>query len=588
MKIYTAWVLGLLFLLCAMPLKATTYFVANAGSDANNGTSSGTPWQTIAHVNAQTFAAGDIIQFNRGDIWRETLLPPSSGTIGSHITFQDYGSGAKPSIRGSNTYNSAGNWTNLTGNIWFASGLANDPAIFIHDGMIGARKTSQGALGTQWDYFYDSGNTRLDVYSVGNPTTVGTVLEIAVRKNILDNNSGKDYIDWKNLDVEDDYNGPEWWEFNAIHATFTNVDFKNSGGYIQQWQNGSQGSVTGSTFTNWGIGLINGGLNYALQVIGFGGTPSGPVDVTNNIFTFTLSNACTDCSAADMDDNGWIRTFTGNTVVDGGSVAGAGLLIFQPAATATTTTVQNNIFTNIGNECVEANNLEHYGPQNINISYNSCNNATIKDTLDVDAIRVQSFTGASTILVSYNVVNGCHAGSNGHGAFRVGTAAGTWRFIGNTANGCTEGLRVSSGVTGGVVENNNFTNNSAYGATVEGGSTITTFDYNLYFGNTTSNYNGISGGAHDVTGSDPKYTNAAGGNFTLLSGSPAINVGLNLGTAYQLGLNPASMWPGNVSTANQNAYGTGWEIGAFVFIFDTINGTFVGPGVTFGPGVTIQ
>ena len=60
---------------------ATTYYVSSsAGSDANNGTSTSTPWQTIAHVNAQTFQPGDSILFKRGDVWNESLTPPSSGT----------------------------------------------------------------------------------------------------------------------------------------------------------------------------------------------------------------------------------------------------------------------------------------------------------------------------------------------------------------------------------------------------------------------------------------------------------------------------------------------------------------------------
>ena len=43
-------------LIVSFPARATTYYVAAAGSDSNSGTSTGHPWQTIAHVNAQTFA----------------------------------------------------------------------------------------------------------------------------------------------------------------------------------------------------------------------------------------------------------------------------------------------------------------------------------------------------------------------------------------------------------------------------------------------------------------------------------------------------------------------------------------------------
>ncbi len=86
----------------ASPALATTYYVAAAGSDLNNGTSTGTPWQTIAKVNAATFSAGDSVLFNRGDAWYGTsLVVPSSGTSGAPITFGAYGSGANPIVKGS-------------------------------------------------------------------------------------------------------------------------------------------------------------------------------------------------------------------------------------------------------------------------------------------------------------------------------------------------------------------------------------------------------------------------------------------------------------------------------------------------------
>jgi len=48
----------------------------------------------------QTFNPGDSILFQRGCLWHEKLLPPSSGSNGSQITFADYGSGNKPILDG--------------------------------------------------------------------------------------------------------------------------------------------------------------------------------------------------------------------------------------------------------------------------------------------------------------------------------------------------------------------------------------------------------------------------------------------------------------------------------------------------------
>jgi hypothetical protein len=89
-------------LFSAIPAWATTYYVAAAGSDANVGTDTGHPWQTISKVNGSTFSAGDSVLFNRGDIWYGTSLTvSSSGTNGSPILFGAYGSGANPIIKGS-------------------------------------------------------------------------------------------------------------------------------------------------------------------------------------------------------------------------------------------------------------------------------------------------------------------------------------------------------------------------------------------------------------------------------------------------------------------------------------------------------
>ena len=77
------------YFFAATAARATSYFVAAAGSDSNSGTSSGSPWQTIAKVNGSTFLPGDSILFNRGDAWYGTsLVIPSSGSSGSPITIR--------------------------------------------------------------------------------------------------------------------------------------------------------------------------------------------------------------------------------------------------------------------------------------------------------------------------------------------------------------------------------------------------------------------------------------------------------------------------------------------------------------------
>lgn len=80
-----------LLALCARSWAASYYVSSNGGSDANNGTSASTPWQTLGvHVNGGTFSPGDVIYLKRGDRWNEQLIPPSSGSSGSGLSLRFY------------------------------------------------------------------------------------------------------------------------------------------------------------------------------------------------------------------------------------------------------------------------------------------------------------------------------------------------------------------------------------------------------------------------------------------------------------------------------------------------------------------
>lgn len=131
------WIIFAL-LLTAGPAWATTYFISAAGSDGNNGTSSGTPWQTITKVNssAATFLPGDSILFRSGDkfagmiqflnttnaVGATTLLsnpPVPSGSSAAQLTIGSYGAGAKPIIDGADPLSVT--WTLVTGTTYSAT-----------------------------------------------------------------------------------------------------------------------------------------------------------------------------------------------------------------------------------------------------------------------------------------------------------------------------------------------------------------------------------------------------------------------------------------------------------------------------------
>jgi hypothetical protein len=55
------------------------------------------------------------------------------------------------------------------------------------------------------------------------------------------------------------------------------------------------------------------------------------------------------------------------------------------------------------------------------------------------------------------------------------------------------------------------------------------FDYNNYYGHGTELY-GITAGAHDTGDADPLFTSAVGGDFTVTTGSPLLDAGMQIGT----------------------------------------------------------
>jgi hypothetical protein len=92
-----------ILLMTALPsaLKAATYYVDSvAGNDSSNGTSSDTPWKTLAKVNTPTFQPGDQILFKANGVWSGQLSPKGSGSDGNPIVIDTYGEGSLPLFNG--------------------------------------------------------------------------------------------------------------------------------------------------------------------------------------------------------------------------------------------------------------------------------------------------------------------------------------------------------------------------------------------------------------------------------------------------------------------------------------------------------
>ncbi|MFF0744078.1 hypothetical protein ACFYVL_27145 [Streptomyces sp. NPDC004111] len=84
----------------ARPAVPTTHYLdCGAGNDNANGTSTRTPWRTLAKASTE-YRPGDRLLLKRGTSCTGTLAPTGRGTATAPIRLDAYGSGAKPHIEG--------------------------------------------------------------------------------------------------------------------------------------------------------------------------------------------------------------------------------------------------------------------------------------------------------------------------------------------------------------------------------------------------------------------------------------------------------------------------------------------------------
>lgn len=190
----------LLYCLCTFNLLGATYYVSNSGNDSNAGTSTGTAWQTITHVNAQTFLPGDSILLQKGGTWLEGLIIPSSGSINNPITFSSYGAGVQPILDEATTLGSG--WTLQGGgfhaNTWAVT-LTTQPNILLIERIAGVQGASSTTLAAFGQWFWAANtlylNSAIDPGSLSVPG-----VETPTRTYGIDLN-GKNYINISEITI---------------------------------------------------------------------------------------------------------------------------------------------------------------------------------------------------------------------------------------------------------------------------------------------------------------------------------------------------------------------------------------------------
>lgn len=476
-----------------------TYYVDNSGSDSANGLTPATAWQTISKVNGTTLAAGQSVGFKRGGSWSEMLNTWQSGAAGRPITFTAYGSGAQPIIRGDTQLTS---WTTESA-IYYASAATQPSQVWLNGARL-AIAASKAALasGTWW---WDASNTRVYVFT--NPAS--QTVNASLRDGVLLEMS---YITISDLTLEYGNNGVSYDIGQLAGITVSRVTSQHNGkDGILLGNNMSEATIAATSLLVDSCTVQDNG-NHGIQFLGL-------------VSGSTISR----------------NTVTGNGVLPDASYGWHGITLYgQTSGTAPNgVTVTKNTVT-FQNGGPLATYFEGAGIQaddntiNTTISYNTAANNQGPGIVS---------NHNNSIVVAYNVAYGNGTGgSSGYVAGISITHSTNDSVYNNTVyNSSGIGIQVSDASSTGLsIKNNILMDNGVEELSRPDSATGFASDYNLVYhtsgGTSYMNWNGATSNfatwktnsSQDANSlsSNPTFTNAGAGDFTLQAGSPAIAAGV--------------------------------------------------------------
>jgi len=474
-----------------------------------------------------------------------------------------------------------GSLAGFTANLYYAPISTGDPRQVLEDGTRLTAVTSKTAL-VAGSFWYDSANSRFYIRTREDDNPSGHTIEAGARDFAV-SISGKSNLTFSGLTLRAARGrvaNPQ-----AGHGMFATGNFSNLtvDGITSEWNFNSGWCANEPSATVTGIVI----KNSTFQFNGASGIDMSVDNWTGWLIDKNQLNYNSKLADTIVSDHNWsagVKLFSlpqtgGNGSVVSNNVAhdngitigyiGAGVGIWLD--TVTGVTVTNNLAYNNEGPGVflekTINSVAKY-----NITYN--------DTLAALRAGTDDSSAAANIWVAAGCAFGiCNSSGN---LIANNVSYGGWWGVGNS-------VYYGSLSDGSNISNNTFRNNIATGASghnfaaLNGGDNDTAhgsgnvYDHNA-FGAQASNFvlfttakstyaalDSAYGSAMNNVQSDPLFTNAGSHNFTLQAASPAINTGVNLGSTYQLALDPSSSWPSSVVTANQNYFGSGWEMGAYVY-----------------------
>lgn len=486
---------------------ATYYVDATNGQDSNNGLAITAPWKTIAKVNAITFQPGDQILFSRGEVWREALIPSSSGSLGNPITFGAYGSGNKPVFKASDLIQT---WSTVAGghNSRMATVAIRPYVVWENNVALTARGSLVEVEANVGSFYWNSGALYVSATS-GYPDTNGKIYEVAQRTDSC-RIENKNYITIHNVAfVQSGNNGGVGLRIvNASNNILVDAcDFSQATNqHLAIWANlptNGNYKISRCTFDYSGLQHI-GGSGSAIDVLS---TNSNDITLIGEYNTF--AHVGNNMAAPYLDHGIYFKSgrlvWRYNYHYNGGPYTGACVKISGTAKDDCE--IYYNIFSSGG------------GTQNWGILSEAGSGHVIYNN------------------VFYNIGTGVwQSGTNG-----PAVTGGSGMSLKNNIFHTTTSLFIRATIITNVISDNNAFFNGATKSFLWGSINCSYSDWRKYSG---QDANSIY--------ADPQFVQPTADNFRLRATSPCIKAGVNVGLTQDFSMNPLAA-DGNV------------DIGAFVY-----------------------
>ena len=538
-----------LILVLTLPISGfgANYYVDSNAAGGGDGTIE-TPWNTLAA--AQAALTGDqsdnFLFLAKDSLFRETFTFGASGTSGHPFTLSAYGSGNLPKIYGSTEVST---WSDIGGNLWTATSASDPESLWFvntDDSIVWGE--DMGAVTPSSEYQWKYSGTTVTVYATSDPDTRYTTVEKATRLNGVDI-SRENYVTISYLDIS---------FCGGVDSSTASAIYQDGGA------NPGTNGVIVEYNTIHHIGKMS--LSSSSSHQGNG------VDLSNTSNSFIRYNDISYCGRR-----------------------GIVLWVNNASRVLDDTTIEGNIVYNNNHaqmDCFWQNAGGTF--DNIIIRYNYFytdsnvgQGATLK--AEIHGINLESNSGEK--MTNFKILSNIISGMVGSASIYVRGTDGLVIY-----NNTIYSDRLDNGYLYGILINNNkaagnsnvtLKNNIVYlvGGT-DGALNVTDKDYitacenNLWYNtggqpftvvesieydsSEQAAYKSATTWDDDGLWEDPVFT-TNGSDFTLQSTSPCIDAGEDLGDTYDDGLDPDSTWPDGVTTLDQDLFGAGWDIGAYVY-----------------------